>query len=114
MKKSLKNLKMAHGKLENSYAVSTLDQIWGDTGTSGFYDTLDETIYKQKLDEMNKSDLQAHAIRAGLIPVDNRETLVNRLMREFRIHASSYRVTKPPVSTVKNLKNVENILSEGR
>lgn len=118
MNKTLKNMKMAHGKIEpkydSKYVPSTLDQLWGDTGLAGNYDTLEESEYKTKLDEMNKSDLQAHAVRIGLIPVDNRETLVNRLMREFRVHVASYKVPKQMVNAVKNKKTVDTIMSEGR
>ena len=32
---------------------------------------------------MTKSEIQAHANKMGLIPIDNRTELVKRLMKEF-------------------------------
>ena len=51
-KKPVKKLSQAHGKVEE-YQPTTLDQIWGDDGTS-LYGTLDEVVYKDRLDQMNK------------------------------------------------------------
>ena len=88
-KKSVKNLSQTHGK-EEKFEPTTLDQIWGDDGTST-YGTMVEDHYETQLDEMNMSDLQTHASRVGIIPIDNRNTLRERLMREFRKHVASYR-----------------------
>jgi hypothetical protein len=65
------------------FQPSTLDQVWGDTGNTK-YGTMDEAEYTDKLKEMNKSDLQAHASRAGLIPIDDRGILTKKLLTEFR------------------------------
>ncbi len=112
-KKSVKKLSQAHGKVEE-FQPTTLDQIWGDDGTST-YGTLDEGVYQTRLDDMNMSDLQSHASRVGIIPIDNRSMLKDRLIREFRKHASAYK--KPvdqstPESPVP--KDIMKILSEGR
>ena len=58
-RKSIKNLSQVHGK-EEKFEPTTLDQIWGDDGTST-YGTLNENEYSIRLDDMNMSDLQAPA-----------------------------------------------------
>jgi hypothetical protein len=114
MKKKVTNineLSQTHGKVEE-YQARTLDQIWGDTGMSK-YKTLEEDKYMDYLSDMNKSDLQTHASKLGLIPVDDRETLTKRLIKEFRKHVSNYRVPKKEINTTSNQKALR-ILSEGR
>ena len=97
----IKKIKQTHGKEEKTsevkYKPTTLDQVWGDDGTSK-YNTMDEETYKDKLDGMNLSDLQAHATRIGLIPIDDRNMLISRLTREFKKHVAAYRT---PVDSIK-------------
>jgi len=115
MKKKVKNigeLSQTHGKTEEK-EYRTLDQIWGDDGIRK-YKTLDESEYLLSLKEMNKSDLQAHASKFGLIPVDDRETLIKRLVREFKKHTSLYNVPKQKINYVKLDKTAKDVLSEGR
>ena len=111
--KNMKNLSQAHGK-EEKFEPTTLEQIWGDDGSSA-YGTLNENQYTNQVDEMNMSDLQTHASTVGIIPIDNRHTLRERLLREFRKHVSSY---KKPVhqaeSTTHADPEVMKILSEGK
>ena len=112
-KKSIKNLSQTHGK-EEKFEPTTLSQIWGDDGLDS-YGTMEEEKYESRIDDMNMSDLQAHASTVGIIPIDNRATLRERLVREFRKHVAAYRkpahlsVAPPTVS-----KEVMKILSEGR
>lgn len=109
MSKKMNELHQAHGKIENPV---TLDQIWGDTGISK-YGTLDLSEYEKYLDDLNKSDLQAHASKMNLVPVDDRKTLVERLKREFIKHASLY--NKPSnQSEIKISKRAKDILAEGK
>tara|TARA_R110000824_G_scaffold394755_1_gene594824 strand:+ start:815 stop:1186 length:372 start_codon:yes stop_codon:yes gene_type:complete len=111
--KSMKNLSQAHGK-EDKFEATTLEQIWGDDGSSA-YGTLNENAYTKQVDDMNLSDLQAHASTVGIIPIDNRSTLRERLLREFRKHVSSY---KKPVHSSESPASLDpetlKILSEGR
>ena len=88
-KLKLNDLHQAHGKDENKDSVQSLDQIWGDDGLSK-YKTLDVIEYTQNLAEMNKSDLQNHAAKLGLVPIDSREILVKRLVAEFKKHVTKY------------------------
>jgi hypothetical protein len=115
MKKKVKNiseLSQTHGKLEEK-EYKTLDQIWGDDGIRK-YKTLDEVQYVASLKEMNKSDLQAHASKFGLIPVDDRETLIKRLTREFKKHVSLYSTPKQKNNHINLDKKTRDILAEGR
>jgi hypothetical protein len=64
---------------------------------------------------MNKSDLQTHATQVGIIPVDNRDMLTQRLIREFRNHVNSFRAPLESRQSNKTVsKEVRKILAEGR
>jgi len=109
----LEDLNQVHGK-EEKFRPTTLDQIWGDTGHSK-YNTLEESEYEDSLGEMNKSDLQTHATQVGIIPVDNRDMLAQRLIREFRNHVNSFRAPLESRQSNKTVsKEVRKILAEGR
>ena len=111
-KKSIKDIAQTHAKQE--FQPTTLDQIWGDTGSS-IYGTMEEAVYIDRIDNMNLSDLQAHASTVGIIPIDNRSMLRERLLREFRKHVSAYRKPTEEVGENKNLNaQAMKILSEGR
>ena len=112
-KRSTKSLSQTHGKEEKKTRPTTLDQIWGDTGVSK-YGTMDESTYAEKISSMSKSDLQAHSSTVGIIPVDNREMLSQRLMREFRKYVASYNTPIEKKRSVALSGAAESILSEGR
>jgi hypothetical protein len=109
--RKIDNLHQTHGKVEKM--PLTLDQIWGDTGESK-YGTLDINEYEKYLNDLNKSDLQTHASKVGLVPIDDRETLVSRLKREFEKHASLYKARAAINSSVEISKEAKKILSEGK
>lgn len=109
-KSKLDSLNQTHGQVESP---RTLDQVWGDSG-EGKYGTLELTEYQKYLKECTKSDLQAHAVKIGLIPVDNRDTLVKRLEREFIKHVSLYRPAPRPNNGLKLSKSAKDILAEGK
>ena len=109
-KNKLDSLTQTHGQVESP---RTLDQVWGDSG-QGKYGTLVLAEYQKYLKELTKSDLQAHAIKVGLIPVDNRETLVKRLEREFNKHVSLYKPVPKTKNDIKLSKSARDILAEGR
>lgn len=113
MKKG-KSLMQTHGK-EEKVRPTTLEQIWGDTGERK-YKTMEEPKYVEWLNSINKSDLQAHAAQIGIVPIDNRELLTRKLIKEFRSHVAAFRMpaegptkTSHPVS-----REVSKILAEGR
>ena len=112
-KKVLDEMEQVHGK-EEEYEATTLDQIWGDTGMDK-YGTFKEEEYKSYIDELNKTDLQQHAIKLGLVPVRDRGRLTKNLIIAFKQHISQY---KKPVDNKDQALNVSDevakILSEGR
>ena len=110
--KKVDELNQAHGK-EETAKPTTLDQIWGDTGLSK-YRTLDATEYGTYLKQLNKSDLQRHAAEMGIVPVDSREMLSNRLLKEFNRYAASFRMPTVNQNTSPISDEARKILSEGR
>lgn len=109
-KNKLDSLNQIHGKIEKPI---TLDQVWGDDGKSK-YGTLNSDEYNKYLNDLNKSDLQSHAVKIGLVPIDDRETLIKRLKQEFKKHISQFRV-RPELNNGKKIsKEVKDILAEGR
>lgn len=112
-KQNLEELNQTHAKLEGQ-EYQTLDQILGDSGGDK-YGTFDEEEYLSQLNAMNRSDLQTHAIKMSLIPIDNTQILRERLMIEFKKHNTSYIKVSTREAGNKNIsKEVKNILSEGR
>tara|TARA_R100001443_G_scaffold111401_1_gene124156 strand:- start:3858 stop:4241 length:384 start_codon:yes stop_codon:yes gene_type:complete len=115
-KTSPKKIMQTHAMEEKQeFEKTTLDQIWGDEGNSK-YGTLDESTYTTQIKAMNKSDLHSHAIKLGILPVENRELLTNRLLREFKKHVLSFR--KPKQTSAKKPQDVsqavKSILAQGR
>ncbi len=112
-KSSLKNLKQIDAK-EETGRPTTLDQIWGDTGLQK-YGTNDFQEYQLYLKNLNRSDIQNHALKVGIMPTDNHEILIARLEREFQRHVATYQA--PPENKKNNKKiskDAQKILSEGR
>ncbi len=114
-KPKVKEMVQTHGMVEKeSYEKTSLDQVWGDTGSSK-YGTLNEEDYSEKIKSMNRSDLHSHAVTVGILPIDNRELLVSRLKREFKKHILAY---KKPRKSRKSAPGVssraKSILSEGK
>jgi hypothetical protein len=69
---------------------------------------------------MNRTDLHTHASKVGIIPVDNREILETRLVREFCKHVAAFRAPLDQKND-HNKSNIDQvsertrrILSEGR
>lgn len=112
-KKKLEELSQSHG-MEEKFVPSTLDQVWGDEGLSK-YGTLDEDVYSDKINEMNKTDLWSHASKLGLVPIDNTSLLKKTLISEFRKHVSGYKRPPEIKQQQQNIsKEVLKILAEGR
>ena len=112
-KTKLKDLSQIDAKEEKS-KPTTLDQIWGDSGLSK-YNTMDFEEYKTRINSMNKTDIQAHAMQIGMLPTDNHQILIARLEREFLRHIGAY--SAPAETKQKNTKiskEVQKILAEGR
>mgnify|MGYP000886499550 CR=1 FL=1 len=111
--KKMQDMTQAHGKVEE-YEPSTLEQIWGSDGMDT-YNTLDKEEYENQLNGMAKVDMQAHATKVGLIPIDNMDILKQRLIKQFKSHVATYRRPKQTKSSDPRLsKEVKNILGEGK
>ena len=111
--KKVSKLSQAHGK-KDTLKASTLEQIWGDDGTSK-YGTLDEGEYLEHLNDLSRVDLQAHAVKIGLIPIDNAEQLKKRLLVEFKKHTSQYKLPEIDSKLNKKLPRAAmKILEEGK
>lgn len=113
-KQNLEDLSQTHGKVESSDKYQTLDQIWGDDGLNK-YKTLDINQYERELDDMDSADLKNHAVKIGLIPVDNRATLTKRLLTEFQKHVNLYATRSDIRAENQNIPtDIKKILSEGK
>lgn len=111
-KRTAKNLSQTHGKVEpEGFAPTTLDQIWGDTGMWK-YNTMDAIEYEDSLKTMPKVDLQTHASRVGIVPVDNRDVLSARLLREFKKHVTLYRF--PQKHTLGDVHSKDQLSEKAR
>jgi|GEM_PF-924300 len=109
----LGSLSQTHGK-EEKCQPTTLDQIWGDKGSTK-YGTVDVNEYVRKLENMNTSDLQSHAHKMGLIPVDDRVTITKKLVYEFKTYISGFRKPDQKLSSIPPISNeAKKILDEGR
>ena len=114
-KVTLTDMEQTDGMDQNQkYEKTSLDQVWGDNGVSE-YRTLDAEVYAKTLNNMSKSDLKQEAIRVGLLPIDNVDQLMGRLMRQFSSHVSSYKAPKSIASNKVNLSDEAiRILGEGK
>lgn len=109
--KKLKGKKQVNGEFE----PTTLDQLLGYTGLAK-YGTMVEAEYIEMMQNLNKSDLHSHAIKHGIMPIENRQRLENTLVKEFRKYVNTFK--QPKAAKDKNTKmpsqRVLDILAEGR
>jgi hypothetical protein len=108
-RRKIEELNQTHGKVENPI---TLDQIWGDQGEK--YGTFNLEEYEKEINDFNKSDLQAHALKVGLVPVDDRNILIARLKKEFIKYVSMYKQPSKSSEKTKLSKSSKDTLSEGK
>lgn len=112
----LQDAKIITGKVEK-FEPTTLEQLWsGDNGTYK-YKTMDAAEYEASLKEMSKADLHEHAANLLVVPVDNKEMLFRKLMKEFNAHVNQYRKPANLTTVGNNIKvspEVLKILAEGR
>lgn len=90
----------------------SLNAILGFKGTK--YKTEELTAYEKQLRAMNKLDLQKECIRVGRAPIDNREIMIERLIKDFRQYvAASKSVGVQPTGAVVLSNKSREILSRG-
>ena len=85
------------------HLYGSLDQILGEN--ISVYKTSNIEEYKQQITEMNHTDLQSHALKVGLIPIEDRRILVGRLVQEFERWSSRMM----PQGNIKGSKKIEEI-----
>lgn len=114
MKREKKPVVEAHGK-EDSTQPTLLEQVWGFNDLSK-YGTLDEAAYQRQLDEMNRTDLESHARKVGVIVVESTARLKGELVRAFANYVYYLRKPAPtaPTSKTEVTDEVRRILAEGR
>lgn len=81
----------------------SLDQILGEN--ISVYKAKDIEEYRQQIADMNQTDLQSHALKIGLIPIEDRKVLVARLVQEFE----RWQVRMMPQGTVKGSPSLEDM-----
>ena len=103
-----------NGKVQESPTQFTLlEQVWSQQDTSK-YGTLDVLKYTEQLDDMTRSDLEAHARQMNVGIVENTLRLKAKLLDEFNSYvALSHKPVNPLKPTPTN-KEAMKILSEGR
>lgn len=99
---TLKATSQIDGKAQDhgSQIPGTLDQIMNES--MSMYSARSSEEYISQLAEMNQTDLQSHAYKVGLIPIDDRKVLVERLAQEFRAWASR----QAPITTHNNINSI--------
>jgi hypothetical protein len=103
----------AHGKVENTQPTM-LEQVWGYNELAR-YGTMDEDVYRNQVDEMNRSDLETHARKLGVVVVESTTRLREKLFTAFRTYVSLVR--KPadlPKSKTITDSAALRVLAEGR
>jgi hypothetical protein len=98
---------------DQNQILGSLDQIMGESVSIYKSRTVDD--YVMELAEMNQTDIQAHAYKVGLVPIDDRKVLVERLTVEFKKWLSSIgAVQKDFNNNPKGLdESARKILREG-
>lgn len=115
-KKKLESVHQTHAKDEEAakFVPQTLEQIWGDDGSSK-YGTMDTEQYEEFLMNCSRAELHRHAVKVGgIVPIDNLSLMRDKLLKEFRKHVNSFKA--PPVTKKphKVSKEVQTILDEGK
>lgn len=105
-------------KQEIHGAVSTPKSIYELAGmkTNVFKHKTKEE-YEAWLDSTPLTDLQNHAIDVGLVPVDNRDLMRERLLREYCREtgkALAIAAKQPDVPTKKSETKLKDLLKRGR
>ena len=115
MKKDNKKVIETHGKVE-SVEPTTLEQVWGFSELSR-YGTENEKDYEAKLKDMNRSDLETHARRMGVVVVESSGRLRDNLLRDFRTTYAAMHKPKIEGRTTVGVKidpEALKVLAEGR
>ena len=111
--KKLETLAQATGKVP-TYEITNIEQIFGG-GEQAKFGTLDEAVFKAKLLEMTRADLENFARKHGGVIVENSDRIRAELLKIFRSYVSL--LQKPiskPAAKITVSSDVQRILNEGR
>jgi hypothetical protein len=97
-KVKMADLKQTHGALSAPVSIEEL------TGQHEVYAVSTIEEYRNLLESMTEDDMREHAIVAGVVPIDNRSILIDRLETKF-VNAS--RRTPPSVTQKISKKDQE-------
>tara|TARA_Y100000361_G_C11092238_1_gene307081 strand:+ start:362 stop:856 length:495 start_codon:yes stop_codon:yes gene_type:complete len=101
-KEQLEGMQVADGKTNDDLdKIRDLEKIMGVHQINPFK-TNTLAVFQENLADMNLTDMQRLAVKAGLLPSGNRTTLKNKLLKEFKARTqggkgSSVMVTRPIV-----------------
>jgi hypothetical protein len=110
---SEKTIIETHGKVEST-VPTMLEQIWGYNELAK-YGTKDEEVYRNQISDMNRTDLEAHARRVGVVIVESTGRLRENLLKEFRIYFNNLSHPAPLPKAQPNITaEVQRILNEGK
>lgn len=115
-KTPIRGLSQTNGKIipEKPELPRTMDELFGVDGLSK-YKTFNQDVYEAQLREMTKSDLQAHAHKLNIAPIDDTPRLKKILLAEFVKHRSQYAKMPKPTNNAKEVTpEVRRIMAEGR
>jgi len=87
-KNKLQEMDQVDGKLAGGSSFRGLDALIGED-CSHPYKQNNEEGYSSYLSELNSTDLHRHAEKVGLVPMNDRRVLKERLFREFRKFVAS-------------------------
>lgn len=91
-----------------------LEQVWGFNDQAK-YGTLDEDVYRNEILGMNRSDLETHARRVGVMIVEGTARLQDNLLKAFRTYKTYlYQPAKKESPKLEITDDVRKILAEGR
>ena len=94
---ALKKLQVADGKSDIE-KMKDLEEVLGVKQTNPF-GTTSLAVLEETINDMGLSDLQAFAVRIGLLPSGNRLHLKNRIKKEFRAHPGAGAAYHSPIFT---------------
>lgn len=120
-KVSLENLQVADGEkvAEKTSAPRSIHEILGQK--SHKYKANTQAEYATYLKSLGMSELQSHAYECGVLPIDNRLQLTDRLIREYCAKTNGYSVAVVRRESFEELRDnreqmaeVQRILSRGK
>jgi hypothetical protein len=114
MKKNKLPVIETHAKVEDKFEPTLLEQVWGKTDQSR-YGTFSEAEYVERVSNMTRADLEAHARQMGVVVVENSLRLRDKLVADFRSYVSL--MQKPITAPAHNTKISDaalKVLQEGR